>query len=196
ADPKQIELEGHAIDPKDLARALRSGAMASEPIYIYADASLSIDRLRSVLSSAPKKVALRLVVRDEREPTSPPKAPRWLEEQLTLALAKPNERQARLQQLLLDHLALCDGARDAFNRTVATGRGFAQLPAEIVSAFVRCGCTTTNLDSLEATLHAMFGSPDLRFVRLPRALDEHRLPATATLRELAKLLAANMPHVD
>lgn len=190
-DAKHIELDGTSLDIKDLPRALRHLTTPSAPLYIYAEAALPIERFRALLGSIPRNYSPRLVVRDEADETPPPKAPRWLEEQLKLALSAPNHREERLQQLLVDHLALCDGALRAFHRALATGRGFGELPAEIVNAFVRCGCTTTNLDGLEAILYAMFGSPDLRFLRLPRSLDERKLPAGSTARELAKLLSAN-----
>ncbi|HEY2733481.1 MAG TPA: hypothetical protein VGI70_05830, partial [Polyangiales bacterium] len=51
SDPKRLELDGRALDPKDLAKSLRSGAIPNEPIYVYADASLSIDRLHALISS-------------------------------------------------------------------------------------------------------------------------------------------------
>jgi hypothetical protein len=190
ADPKRVELDGTALDLRELPKALRTAA-AGTPLYIYCEAGLPIERLRGLLALIPRAYSPRLVVRDAEDNTPPPKAPRWLEEQLKLALSAPHHREERLQQLLVDHLALCDGALQAFHRALATGRGFDQLPAEIVSAFVRCGCTTTNLDGLEAILYAMFGSPDLRFLRLPRLLDERKLPAGASVRELAKQLSAN-----
>jgi hypothetical protein len=196
ADPKRVELDGTPLDVRDLPRALRTAAAAGTPLYIYCEAALPVERVRTLLALIPRGYSPRLVVRDAEDDTPPPKAPRWLEEQLKLALSAPNHREERLQQLLVDHLALCDGALHAFHRALATGRGFDQLPAEIVSAFVRCGCTTTNLDGLEAILYAMFGSPDLRFLRLPRLIDEHKLPAGASVRELAKLLSANpLPSV-
>ena len=192
ADAKHIELDAVAIDMKELATTLRRAPNAGQPVYVYADATLSVERLRGVVAALPRETVTRLVVRDAEDSTPPPKAPRWLEEQLKLALSAhtPAERQSQLQQLLIAHLALCDGALNAFHKALDAHRGFAQLPAQIVSAFVRCGCTTTNLDGLEASLYALFGSPDLRFLRLPRGLDGHKLPATATTRELAKLLDA------
>jgi hypothetical protein len=192
ADPRRVELDGTLIETKELTRALRAADTLEEPLYIYAEANLPLERLRAVLLLIPRESLTRLVVRDAADATPPPKAPRWLEEQLELALSAPTpaERQAQLQQLLVAHLALCDPALQAFRKASSAHQGFAQLPAQIVSAFVKCGCTTTNLDGLEAILYAMFGSPDLRFLRLPKALDERKLPATATTRDLVKLLSS------
>jgi hypothetical protein len=183
-DARWVELDGVAMETKELPRALHADAARRQPLYVYAEAQLPLDRLRGVLALVPRRTALRMIVRDAADATPPPKAPRWLEEQLQLTLSAPAlvERQQRLEQLLLDHLALCDGALSAFRKAQATRQGFEDLPAQIVSAFVKCGCTTTNLDGLEAILYALFGSPDLRFVRLPRG---------ATTRELAAQLSTS-----
>jgi hypothetical protein len=194
-DGKHVELDGVMIETKELPRALRRLHAAATPLYIYAETGMPFERVRSVLALVPRGTLARLVVRDAADVAPPLKAPRWLEEQLRMALsaATPPERHQRLNQLLVDHLALCEGALDAFEKAQSGEHGYADLPARIVSAFVKCGCTTTNLDGLESTLYAMFGSPNLRFLRMrvPRPLDERRLSNGATVGDAAKLLAAD-----
>jgi hypothetical protein len=191
ADPKHIELDGIVLEPRELPKALHDSHAPSDPLYVFVEASLPLDRLRNVLPLLPRDSSLRLVVRDAADDTAPPKAPHWLEEQLRAALSAPtpSERQNRLEQLLADHLVLCEPALEALRKVQSAGQGYSALPARIVNAFVKCGCTTTNLDGLEATLYAMFGSPDLRFLRLPRGLDEHRLAASASVADLVRVLA-------
>ena len=193
ADPKHLELDGTLIEQKELAKALRAADMLDNPLYVYAEAGLALERMRAVLALIPHQALTRLVVRDAADATPPPKAPRWLEEQLKLALSAvtPAEREAQLQQLLVAHLALCDPALEAFRKAQGGRQGFVQLPAQIVSAFIKCGCTTTNLDGLEAILYAMFGSPDLRYLRLPKALDDRNALGATSVRDLARLLSTS-----
>jgi hypothetical protein len=188
-EPKSVELDGALVELKDLPAAVRA-SRGGRALYVYADAALPIERLRSVIASLPRQSVPRLVVRDPGAPVPPPKASRWLEERLRFALSAPNplERQIRLHSLLLAHLALCEPAQDAFRTAVAAGaRSTADLPAEIVQAFAKCGCTSTNLEGLEATLYAIFGSPDLRSLALPRRAEDPKW-AAATVRDFARSL--------
>jgi hypothetical protein len=189
----EVELDGTVVDLANLSATLRAMKPAGRALYVYADAALPLDRLRSVVTSLPRSSAPRLVVRDPAAPSQPPKASRWLEERLRLALSAPDplERQIRLHSLLLAHLALCEPAQDAFRSAVNGGsRSTADLPEEIVQAFEKCGCTSTNLEGLEATLYAIFGSQDLRSLPLPRRPEDPRWTATPTVREFAKSLSA------
>jgi hypothetical protein len=191
-EAKQVELDGALVELKDLAETLRAESASGRALYVYADAALPLDRLRGVVASLPRPSAPRLVVRDPGAPASPPKASRWLEERLRLALSAPDpfERQIRLHSLLLAHLALCEPAQDAFRVALNTGsRSTTDLPAQIVQAFEKCGCTSTNLEGLESTLYAIFGSPDLRSLALPRRADDSRWGAP-TVREFARSLSA------
>jgi hypothetical protein len=186
---KQVELDGALVELKDLPAAVRA-SKAGRALYVYADAALPIERLRAVVSALPRQIAPRLVVRDPRARTPPPKASRWLEDRLRLALSSgAQERQARLDNLLLAHVVLCEPAEDAF-RTAQESGGSDDLPAEIVHAFAKCGCTSTNLEGLEATLSAIFGSPDLRSLALPRRPEDPKWTLATTVRELARALAA------
>ena len=190
AEPKQVELDGAPIDLKDLAAAVRANG-DGRALYVYADATLPLERLRALMSALPRQSTPRLVVRDPQAPAPPPKASRWLEERLRLALTAPDspERQVRLHSLLLAHVVLCEPAEDAFRSALnAASRGSTDLPAQIVQAFAKCGCTTTNVEGLEATLYAIFGSPDLRSLSLPRRSQDPRWAAAPTVREFARSL--------
>jgi hypothetical protein len=190
AEPSQVELDGAPTALQDLPAAVRASG-DGRALYIYADAELPLERLRSLMSALPRQSAPRLVVRDPRAPAPPPKASRWLEERLRLALNAPNplDRQSRLHSLLLAHVVLCEPAQEAFRNALnAGGRGSTELPAQIVQAFAKCGCTTTNLEGLEATLYAIFGSPDLRSLALPRRSQDPRWAAAPTVREFARSL--------
>lgn len=189
----QVELDGTVVELPELAATLRAAKPAGRPLYVYADAALPMERLRSVVASLPRSSAARLVVRDPAAPSQPPKASRWLEERLRLALSAPDplERQIRLHSLLLAHLALCEPAQDAFRSALNGGaRSASDLPEQIVQAFEKCGCTSTNLEGLEATLYAIFGSQDLRSIALPRRPEDPRWTASPTVREFAKSLSA------
>lgn len=189
----QVELDGTLVELPELANALRATKPAGRPLYVYADAALPVERLRSVVASLPRSSPARLVVRDPRATAQPPKASRWLEDRLRLALSAPDplERQVRLHSLLLAHVALCEPAQDAFRSALNGGaRSSADLPEEIVQAFEKCGCTSTNLEGLEATLYAIFGSQDLRSLALPRRPEDSRWTASPTLRDFARSLSA------
>jgi hypothetical protein len=190
AEAQQVELDGAPIELKDLAAAVRASGYG-RALYVYADAAVPVERLRNLMAALPPNSAPRLVVRDPRAPAPPPKASRWLEERLRLALTAldPLERQIRLHSLLLAHVVLCDPAQEAFRNALnASGRGSTELPAQIVQAFAKCGCTTTNLEGLEATLYAIFGSPDLRSLPLPRRSQDPRWAAAPTVSEFARSL--------
>jgi hypothetical protein len=192
-DGKHVELDGTLVELKDLPAVLHAGSVNGRALYVYADASLPVDRLRSAVASLPRQPAPRLVVRDPGAPMQPPKASRWLEDRLRLALSAPDplDRQIRLHSLLLAHLALCEPAQDAFRSALNAGaRSTTDLPSEIVQAFAKCGCTSTNLEGLESTLYAIFGSPDLRSLALPRRADDPRWSSTATVREFARTLSS------
>ena len=190
AEPNQVELDGAPIELKDLPAAVRANG-DGRALYIYADATLPLERLRNLMMALPRSSAPRLVVRDPRASAPPPKASRWLEERLRLALTAPDplDRQLRLHSLLLAHVVLCEPAEEAFRNALNDGgRGSTELPAQIVQAFAKCGCTTTNLEGLEATLYAIFGSPDLRSLALPRRNQDPRWAAAPTVREFARSL--------
>jgi hypothetical protein len=90
--------------------------------------------------------------------------------------------------LLVDHLVLCDAALDAFRKLESTRQNYAELPGRITAAFAQCGCTTTNLESLETTLQALFGSSELRW--LPLHSDARlRGLAAGTLQDLVEELS-------
>jgi len=191
-DGKHVELDGTMVELKDLPIALRAGTLSGRALYVYADAALPLDRLRSVVASLPRQPAPRLVVRDPGAPMLPPKASRWLEDRLRLALSAPDplERQIRLHSLLLAHLVLCEPAQDAFRSALNAGaKSTTDLPSEIVQAFAKCGCTSTNLEGLESTLYAIFGSPDLRSLALPRRVEDPKWNAAPTVREFARTLS-------
>jgi hypothetical protein len=194
-EPRQVELDGALVELKDLPAALRAASSGGRALYVYADAALPLERLRSVVASLPRQSAARLVVRDPGAPAQPPKASRWLEERLRLALSAPDplERQIRLHSLLLAHLALCEPAQDAFRSALNAGaKSTSDLPSEIVQAFAKCGCTSTNLEGLESTLYAIFGSPDLRSLALPRRPEDPRWAAATTVRDFARSLTAGV----
>lgn len=191
ADGRHLELDGAPIELKDLTKTLRS-ARGAGPLYIYAPAALPAERLRAILPAIPQGIAARLMVRDASAQTPPPRASRWLEEQLRLAFSMPSpvERQGHLHQLLVDHLVLCDSALDTFRKTESTRQGYSELPGRITAAFVQCGCTTTHLEGLETTLHALFGSPELRWVRLPLRWEGRMRGLTAgSLQDVANELS-------
>lgn len=194
ADDKSLELDGVALEPKDLARALR-GPRAAAPVYVYAPASLPLERLRAALAALPASTNARLMVRAESD--DPPQKPsRWLEDQLRQALvAAPADRRARLNQLLADHLVLCDGALEALHKVESSHAGAAELPARITRAFQKCGCTTTHVESLEATLRALYGSPAVHALRLPLHLDRDLRGANgaATVQDVARVLSRATP---
>jgi hypothetical protein len=190
-EPERVELDGRLVELRELAQLIRSNAAGRRSLYLYADATLPLERLRGVVSQLPRSSVARLVVRDAEAVTPPPKASRWLEERLRLALSAPTriERQMRLHSLLLAHVTLCEPALDAFRAAVAEGsRSPGDLPSQIVNAFGRCGCTSTNLEGLEATLHAIFGSPDLRSLPLPRRVEDSLWTRATNVRDFAKLL--------
>jgi hypothetical protein len=190
AEDKLLELDGAVVEPKDLARALR-GARATAPVYVYAPATSPLERLRAALAALPPATNARLMVRAQSD-ESPPKPSRWLEDQLRRALVAPApERRARMNQLLVEHLVLCDGALDAFRKTESSHTGASELPARIERAFEKCGCTTTNVESLETTLRAMYGSPMVHALRVPLRLERrlHGASGVATVQDVARALA-------
>jgi hypothetical protein len=196
ADGKRVELDGTLIDSKDVPRVLRGKSRERAPVYVYADAALSLERLRAYLLLLAPRADKRLMVRDAEAALPPAKAMPFQEERIRFALAAPDRRtrESRLHDLLRAHLMLCEPALAAFHSaTRAPNDGdepsaMRDLRGELVSAFVKCGCTATNLDGLESTLHAIFGSPDLRYVPLPEDLDTLVLPPNATATDLAKLV--------
>ncbi|HKU39884.1 MAG TPA: hypothetical protein VJR89_17110 [Polyangiales bacterium] len=190
-EPPEVELDGARVALKDLGAAVRDSG-SGRALYVYDDADLPLERLRGLMAALPRSSAPRLVVRDPAAAAPPPKASRWLEERLRLALAAtdPLERQIRLHGLLLAHVVLCEPAQDAFRSALNAGaRGSTELPGQIVQAFAKCGCTTTNLEGLEATLSAIFGSPDLRSLMLPRRTTDPRW-SLPTVRDFARTLSA------
>lgn len=188
-DAEAVELDGTVVELKALQTVLREANPNRRAIYLYADASLPLEKLRSVVGALPRQPAPRLVVRDPGAPMQPPKASRWLEERLRLALSAPDslERQIRLHSLLHAHLALCEPAEEAFRTALNAGAKSnpTELPAEIVQAFTKCGCTSTNLEGLEATLVAIFGSQDLRSLALPRRIEDPKWNSVQTVRDFA-----------
>jgi hypothetical protein len=193
-ESQQVELDGTLVELNDLAELVRTSAAGRRSLYLYADATLPLERLRGVVGQLPRSSVPRLVIRDSAAITPPPKASRWLEERLREALFAPSrlERQMRLHSLLLAHVTLCEPALDAFQEAIAEGnRSPGDLPSQIVKAFGKCGCTSTNLEGLEATLHAIFGSPDLRSLALPRRAQASLWTKATTVRDFAKLLEPN-----
>jgi hypothetical protein len=190
-DAKRVELESASIETKELTKTLRSWQVASEPVYVFVSADAPLERLRGVIAALPRGSQARLVVHDAADPAPLPKPQHWLEEQLRLIEATPtaSEREQQLRALLVDHLALCEGARDALR---AADSNYAELPGRIVHALAKCGCTTTSLDGLETTLSALLGSSRLRYVRLRGAngLDDRKLSASSSVAEALQLLAA------
>ena len=192
ADGKRFELDGVAYEPKDLPRALRNAPSARNALYLLAPYDMPVERLRAALLLIPGGVSPRLLVRAAGDEVSIPRPSRWLEEQLRAALAagSSTDRQLLLNQLLVDHLVLCEGALDSYRRVTSGARaGLADLPERILSELARCGCTTTNLDGLEVTMHALFGWSELRALRLPFPRFErrlHGLPPTATVQDLVR----------
>lgn len=189
ADP--IELDGAALETKDLGQALQRPSGGPHMLYVYADAALPLDRLRSVLAGLPRSFTPRLIVRDPAADAPAPRASRWLEARMRQALSarQPAERRAQLHALLLAHVTLCGPALDALRSEQASTDEDSDLPAQIVNAFGRCGCTSTNLEGLEATLIATFGSLDLRSLPLPRRARDARWTRAKDIRELAALLS-------
>jgi hypothetical protein len=196
-DTRHAELDGVALEPKDLAHALR-GSAAPAVLYVYADAALTLERLHALLALVPARSELRLVVRDSQSATQTPKTLRWLDERLRLAAAAPNrdERDRRLHELLTAHLALCEPAVAVYQKAITDPAQWPALPSTLLSKFLGCGCTATSLDGLEATLEATLGSPDLRWLPLShKSLPDTPAP-TANLADLAKQLVgirARMP---
>jgi hypothetical protein len=197
ADARRVELDGTLIDPKDLPRALRAASRERSVVYVYADATLSLERLQAFLLLLAPRAEKRLMVRDAEAALPPAKAMPFQEERLRFALAAPDRRtrESRLHELLRAHLMLCEPALLAFQEATAGAPdtrepALRDLRGELVTAFVKCGCTATNLDGLETTLYAIFGSPDLRYVPLPENLDSLAMPGTTTITELAKALRA------
>lgn len=201
ADGKRFELDGVAYEPKDLPRALRNAPGARNALYLLAPYDMSVERLRAALMLLPAGVSPRLLVRAAGDDVSLPRPSRWLEEQLRAALAagSSTDRQLLLNQLLVDHLVLCEGALDAYRRVTGAHSGLAELPERILSELSRCGCTTTNLDGLEVTMHALFGWSELRALRLPFPRFErrlHGLAPNATVQELVRSWDAAGQDVD
>jgi hypothetical protein len=193
-DGKRIEIEGERVEPKDVARALRDAVGDDKnAVYFYAGATMPIERLRSLLALLPQRTQARLAVRDAELITPEPKIARWHEERLRLSLAATTkeEREQRLNDLLLAHLMLCEPAVKAFHDAVGKPALWSQLEDKILRAYLKCGCTATHLEGLEATLQAIFGTPDMRAVALPRSLDD--LAPTLTVGDLAKLLLGPKP---
>jgi hypothetical protein len=129
------------------------------------------------------------LVRVASSEAAPPKASRFVEEQLRAALAAATqaEQQARLNRLLIDHLVLCEGALDVQRKLERTRGGNPEAAAEILHEVAKCGCTTTQVDGLELALQAVFGPTELRAVRIPAALRARRLgavPGNATVQTL------------
>ena len=191
ADGKRFELDGVSYEPKDLPRALRNAPGARNALYLLAPYDMPIERLRAALMLLPGGVSPRLLVRAAGDELSLPRPSRWLEEQLRAALAagSSTDRQLLLNQLLVDHLVLCEGALDTYRRVTSARTGLSDLPERILSELSRCGCTTTNLDGLEVSMHALFGWTELRSLRLPFPRFErrlHGLSPTATVQDLVR----------
>lgn len=194
-DERPAELDGQPIETKTLGQALRKTAGSKRPLYVYADASLPMERVASLLASLPARIDARLIVRDTRQQAAAPKTERWLDERLRLTAALPThpEREKRLHELIFAHLSLCEPALAAFQKAIGDDAHWSSLPSTAVSKFLGCGCTATNLESLEALLEVVYGTSDLRWRPLPRALGHEPVPP-ATLGEFAKLLAAGKAH--
>ncbi len=194
ADPKRVELAGQAVDPKELGRALRERLREGpHVVYVYADASLPVERMRAMLLLMPARSEARLVIRDANRPLAAPKALRSLDEHLLRAsvAATRDEREKRVNELVMAHLALCEPALAAFTRALTDDQAWASAPTTVLAKFIDCGCTATNLDGLEASLEAAFGTPDLRWLALAHVFDD-KLSARAnvSLGELTKLLVS------
>ena len=84
---------------------------------------------------------------------------------------------------------LCEPALLAFRKAFGDPVAWGQLESVLLRAFLDCGCTATNLEGLEATLQAIFGSPDMRALPLPKTFDE-KLVAPLTVTDLALQLTA------
>jgi hypothetical protein len=167
ADGKHVEFDGAVLELRELARAVRQPQASLDPVYVLAPASLSIDRLRSVLALLPRRASVRLLVRVGQ--AAPPKATRFVEEQLRIALdaASPASRQTRLNQLLVEHLVLCQGALDAYHKSEKARVLATDMPREVLSSVARCGCTSTQVDGLELALSALYGTAEVRAIKLP-----------------------------
>ncbi|MET0385941.1 MAG: hypothetical protein ABW321_08275 [Polyangiales bacterium] len=184
-DGRRLELNGLVVEAKDLIRALRLVQPSEQPLYVLAPAHLPAERLQSTLAVLPRGSDVRLLQRTSRDDVPLPKPTRWLEDRLRAALVveQERERESRLSQLLIDHLTLCEGALDAYRSQEPAG----EQPRQILRALTRCGCTTTHVDGLELTLHALFGSAELRALRLSRRMIKRRLRPGASVQDLLAL---------
>jgi hypothetical protein len=188
-DGKRSELDGISAEGRELVHALRGPRVALDPLYVLAPATLPVERLKSVLALLPRRTGARLLVRTRSEDAVLPKATRWIEEQLHAALVAPaSERQARMQQLLVAHLSLCEGALEVLRQAEQPRFAAAELPGRIMSELGKCGCTTTNVDGLELALQAQYGSESVRMLRLPLRLPDsvHGLGSAAQVQDLAR----------
>jgi hypothetical protein len=191
ADGKRVEIDGSHVDSQDMGRVLRAAVSGATGIfYLYADAKTPLEHVRAVLALLPAHAQAKLAVRDGQVLAPTPKIPHWQDVRLRRALAAPTmeEREKQLNDLLLAHLMLCEPAVMAFHNALLHPDAWPALEAVILRAYLTCGCTATNLDALETTLQAIFGSPELRAVPLPRALDERLSGPTATVSDLARWL--------
>jgi len=189
ADGRRLELNGVPVEGRDLAKTLRKSRAPLDPVYVFAPAGLTVERTRSVLALLPRSANPKLLVRVASSEAAPPKASRFVEEQLRAALtaATQAEQQARLTRLLVDHLVLCEGALEVQRKLDKTRGGNPDAAAEILQQIAQCGCTTTQVDGLELALQAVFGPAELRAVRVPAALRARRsgaAPGNATVQTL------------
>jgi hypothetical protein len=193
ADGKHVTIDALTPEPKELAASLRAATQQEHPIiYVYAHAQTPLTTLRSVLAQLRPRGELRLMVRDPRARPATLKPTRWQEQQLRTALVAPTqaERELRLAVVLHAHLTLCEPALLALQQALVPGAsGWDSLRAEVVRAFVRCGCNATQLDGLESTLYAIFGSPDLRWLPLDGRW-RNPAPSLQNVGDLAKQLGA------
>ncbi len=191
ADGKRVSLDALELDARALAQKLRAQTGTEHAvIYLYGDTQTPVSALRTLLGARPR-AELRLVVRDPQAHPLPLKTTRWLEQQLREALAAKTEaeRELRLAVALDAHMMLCEPAVAAFQQALMPGAvSWDELRGRIINSFVKCGCNATQLDGLESSLYAIFGSPDLRWLPLPASAIARAL-AGQTLEELAKLLA-------
>ncbi len=191
ADGKRLELDGVPVETKDFARLLRTALAGEAPIiYLFADATTSLARVRALFGSLPRPVHLRLVVRDPQAKLPAPKTTHWQEERVRAALfaARQTERDKRLSDLLVAHLVLCEPALAAFQVALAAPAAWGSLRAELLRQLGTCGCSSSNLESLEATIYALFGSPDLRYVLVSKGVLA-KSAESETVAELAKALS-------
>jgi hypothetical protein len=66
-------------------------------------------------------------------------------------------------------LGICPQSMVAYQAAVTARAGWQGLREALPGVYARCGCESTDLIALESAVYALGGTPDLRFVPLPKS---------------------------